>query len=92
MPVAREPEVCRQQPHDGARELERLSLELYRFGAEHMKPRGLLLADTKFEFGLLDGKPWIGLPGNPVSTMVTLLASLVIEAAATIATARAFRP
>jgi molybdopterin molybdotransferase len=22
-------------------------------------------------FGLLDGKPWIGLPGNPVSTMVT---------------------
>ena len=22
-------------------------------------------------FGLLSGKPWIGLPGNPVSTMVT---------------------
>src|SRR5881409_334396 len=22
-------------------------------------------------FGVLDGKPWIGLPGNPVSTMVT---------------------
>lgn len=22
-------------------------------------------------FGLIDGKPWIGLPGNPVSTMVT---------------------
>src|SRR5207302_1793349 len=22
-------------------------------------------------FGLLDGRPWIGLPGNPVSTMVT---------------------
>jgi molybdopterin molybdotransferase len=22
-------------------------------------------------FGLLDGKPWLGLPGNPVSTMVT---------------------
>jgi molybdopterin molybdotransferase len=22
-------------------------------------------------FGLVDGKPWIGLPGNPVSTMVT---------------------
>ena len=41
---------------DAARQLERLSLELYRFGAETMKPRGLLLADTKFEFGLLDGK------------------------------------
>ncbi|MCX5787300.1 MAG: phosphoribosylaminoimidazolesuccinocarboxamide synthase [Elusimicrobia bacterium] len=41
---------------DAARQLERLSLELYRFGAEYMKPRGLLLADTKFEFGLLDGK------------------------------------
>jgi phosphoribosylaminoimidazole-succinocarboxamide synthase len=33
-------------------ELERLSLELYRFAAEHAAARGIVLADTKFEFGL----------------------------------------
>lgn len=32
------------------------SLELYRFGAAHAEKRGILLADTKFEFGLLDGE------------------------------------
>jgi phosphoribosylaminoimidazole-succinocarboxamide synthase len=32
-------------------ELRRLSLELYRFGAEHARERGIVLADTKFEFG-----------------------------------------
>jgi phosphoribosylaminoimidazole-succinocarboxamide synthase len=38
-----------------AQTLERLSLLLYRFGAERALERGLILADTKFEFGLLDG-------------------------------------
>jgi phosphoribosylaminoimidazole-succinocarboxamide synthase len=33
-------------------ELESLSLELYRFAAEHAAARGIVLADTKFEFGL----------------------------------------
>ncbi|MGI9146698.1 MAG: phosphoribosylaminoimidazolesuccinocarboxamide synthase [Chloroflexota bacterium] len=37
-----------------ARLLERLSLELYAAGAEHALSRGLILADTKFEFGMLD--------------------------------------
>jgi phosphoribosylaminoimidazole-succinocarboxamide synthase len=32
-------------------ELRRLSLELYSFGAEHARERGIILADTKFEFG-----------------------------------------
>jgi phosphoribosylaminoimidazole-succinocarboxamide synthase len=32
-------------------ELRRLSLELYRFGAAHARERGIILADTKFEFG-----------------------------------------
>jgi phosphoribosylaminoimidazole-succinocarboxamide synthase len=32
-------------------ELRRISIELYRFGAEHARERGILLADTKFEFG-----------------------------------------
>jgi phosphoribosylaminoimidazole-succinocarboxamide synthase len=37
------------------RELERLSLALYRFAQEHAAARGILIADTKLEFGL-DGE------------------------------------
>jgi phosphoribosylaminoimidazole-succinocarboxamide synthase len=33
-------------------EVEAVSLELYRFAAEHAAERGLLIADTKFELGL----------------------------------------
>ena len=33
-------------------EVERVSLELYRFAFEHAAARGILVADTKFEFGL----------------------------------------
>ena len=36
-----------------AARLRELTLELYRRGAEHAAGRGLLLADTKFEFGLI---------------------------------------
>ncbi|HET7854934.1 MAG TPA: phosphoribosylaminoimidazolesuccinocarboxamide synthase [Gaiellaceae bacterium] len=32
--------------------LERISIELYRFAAKHAAARGILIADTKFEFGL----------------------------------------
>jgi phosphoribosylaminoimidazole-succinocarboxamide synthase len=34
------------------REVERVSLELYRFASEHARARGIIIADTKFEFGL----------------------------------------
>jgi len=38
-------------------EVERASLELYRFAAEHAAARGILIADTKFEFGVdADGR------------------------------------
>ena len=37
-----------------AERLEELSLRLYSAGAEHALRRGLILADTKFEFGQLD--------------------------------------
>ena len=36
-------------------ELERISLELYRFASEHALARGIIIADTKFEFGI-DGE------------------------------------
>ena len=39
-----------------AQTLERLSLSLYRFGAERASERGLILADTKFEFGWHDSE------------------------------------
>ncbi len=37
--------------------LMRKSVELYTFAEERARSRGIILADTKFEFGLLDGKP-----------------------------------
>ncbi|REK74859.1 phosphoribosylaminoimidazolesuccinocarboxamide synthase [Paenibacillus paeoniae] len=41
---------------DLAAELRDRSLELYRFAHEYCKERGIILADCKFEFGLIDGK------------------------------------
>jgi phosphoribosylaminoimidazole-succinocarboxamide synthase len=41
---------------DLARELEERSLALYRAGAQRAEEVGLILADTKFEFGFIDGK------------------------------------
>jgi phosphoribosylaminoimidazole-succinocarboxamide synthase len=37
-------------------EVERLTLELYRFVTERAATRGIILADTKLEFGLDDGR------------------------------------
>jgi phosphoribosylaminoimidazole-succinocarboxamide synthase len=39
-----------------ARRLQELTLELYRFGAGLARSRGVILADTKFEFGFIDGE------------------------------------
>ncbi len=39
-----------------ARALEELSLRIYNEGAAYARERGIILADTKFEFGLLDGE------------------------------------
>jgi phosphoribosylaminoimidazole-succinocarboxamide synthase len=38
-----------------AARLRDLTLELYRQAAEHARERGIILADTKFEFGMVDG-------------------------------------
>jgi phosphoribosylaminoimidazole-succinocarboxamide synthase len=41
--------------------VERISLELYRYGAAHAEKHGIILADTKFELGLdPDGKLVLG--------------------------------
>jgi phosphoribosylaminoimidazole-succinocarboxamide synthase len=39
-----------------ATRLKTLTLEIYRQGAEHAAAAGLILADTKFEFGLVEGE------------------------------------
>ena len=39
---------------DVMRTLRRLTLALYAFGAAHAESRGIILADTKFEFGLTE--------------------------------------
>ena len=39
-----------------AQRLRSTSLELYAAGAAHAAERGIILADTKFEYGLLDGR------------------------------------
>jgi phosphoribosylaminoimidazole-succinocarboxamide synthase len=36
------------------REVERVALELYRFASDHARARGIVIADTKFEFGVDD--------------------------------------
>ena len=41
---------------DLAQRLERVSLDLYNFATEHAESRGVILADTKFEFGFIDGE------------------------------------
>jgi phosphoribosylaminoimidazole-succinocarboxamide synthase len=46
--------------NERARQVRDVSLEIYRRAAAYAEPRGILLADTKFEFGLLrDELIWI---------------------------------
>jgi phosphoribosylaminoimidazole-succinocarboxamide synthase len=59
--VGHDENITRQQLADMvgpelAAELERRSLALYRAGAERAAEVGLILADTKFEFGWIDGE------------------------------------
>ncbi len=41
---------------DLARRMREASLALYRAAAEYARGRGIIIADTKFEFGLIDGR------------------------------------
>jgi phosphoribosylaminoimidazole-succinocarboxamide synthase len=49
-------ELANRAGRELAQTLERLSLSLYAFGAERALQRGLILADTKFEFGWFNGE------------------------------------
>lgn len=45
---------------DDAQELSRLSLQIYSTAANYASERGIIIADTKFEFGKIDGKMVLG--------------------------------
>ena len=49
-------QVAQRLGLERARQLRDVSLELYRRGRRHAEQAGILLADTKFEFGLRDGR------------------------------------
>ena len=44
--------IVREIGGDHAAEIRRVSLEIYRFAAAHARARDIIIADTKFEFGL----------------------------------------
>jgi phosphoribosylaminoimidazole-succinocarboxamide synthase len=52
-------EMCRLVGEETSRRLRELSLDIYRRGTEIARQRGILIADTKFEFGRLDGELWL---------------------------------
>ena len=52
-----EEEAGRIVGHDLVKRLKALTLEIYRRGAAHAESRGIIVADTKFEFGLVGPDP-----------------------------------
>jgi len=48
--------MCEIVGREAGERLRDISLRLYRDGAAYAEPRGVILADTKFEFGLVDGE------------------------------------
>ncbi|MCP4690379.1 MAG: phosphoribosylaminoimidazolesuccinocarboxamide synthase [Desulfobacterales bacterium] len=49
-------EAANRVGRDIAEKVKELSLQIYRKGAELAEEKGIIIADTKFEFGLLDGE------------------------------------
>jgi phosphoribosylaminoimidazole-succinocarboxamide synthase len=48
--------MCEAVGHDLAEELRRRTLAVYRRGSQHARARGIIIADTKFEWGLAAGE------------------------------------
>ena len=47
---------CEIEGEDIATQIRDLSLKIYKAAAEYAATRGIIIADTKFEFGVIDGK------------------------------------
>jgi phosphoribosylaminoimidazole-succinocarboxamide synthase len=48
-------EMGKMVGQSAAEKLRDLTLRIYSLAVEHAKKRGIIIADTKFEFGLIDG-------------------------------------
>ncbi|AEY64699.1 phosphoribosylaminoimidazolesuccinocarboxamide synthase [Clostridium sp. BNL1100] len=53
-------ELCEKIGTEMAQKLKDASLKLYEKASQHAESKGLILADTKFEFGMLDGELVVG--------------------------------
>jgi len=53
-------ELSKKIGSDLAKKLESKSIELYMKASRHAESKGLILADTKFEFGMIDGELVLG--------------------------------
>ena len=49
-------QAAKREGREIAEKVEALTLDLYKRGREYADERGILIADTKFEFGILDGE------------------------------------
>ncbi|MEP6663233.1 MAG: phosphoribosylaminoimidazolesuccinocarboxamide synthase [Verrucomicrobiota bacterium] len=49
-------EACKITGTDTAQQARDLSLKIYRAGRDYARERGIIIADTKFEFGFFEGK------------------------------------
>jgi phosphoribosylaminoimidazole-succinocarboxamide synthase len=49
-------ELCKTIGTDLANQLKETSIALYNKASKHAESKGIILADTKFEFGIVDGK------------------------------------
>ena len=49
-------EACKIVGKDLATQASELSLKIYKAGRDYARQRGIIIADTKFEFGISDGK------------------------------------
>jgi len=49
-------EMCNIVARGDAEQLRSMSIDLYRRGRDYARARGIILADTKFEFGRIDGE------------------------------------
>lgn len=49
-------EVCAHISRDLTTRLRDLTLQIYLQAADYARPRGIIIADTKFEFGLIQGE------------------------------------
>ena len=47
--------MCQIVPRDQAEALRDSSIDLYKRGRDYARSKGIILADTKFEFGLVNG-------------------------------------